>query len=535
MAPIIAVKQSKGDPNIKSDAGWILYMNTAFAALGGFLFGYDFGVTSSVMAMAPFQAYFAPLTPALKGALNSLMGAGAVIGCLIAGWMSDRWGRRDSVAVAALVFIVGGVLQTASVHVAMQLVGRFISGLSVGACSVLSPMYNAELAPKEIRGRLVGFQQLMINTGLLVSGWLGFGTNYITNDWSWRIPYLVQVFPAIVLALAPFVLPRSPRWLVEKGRVDEAHRVLAKIHGKNDLNHPYVLMELQEIKDNVELENNISVNNYWDMLKDRANSRVLWVGCSIAVFQQLTGANVIMYYAPLMFKQAGLKGDLSLLANGIDYIVMVIFCLPGMWLVDKIGRVKLMTIGSIGMCCGFFIMAGLYGGCGYVEWSEADLSHVINMSEHPAAANAVIAFIFIFVAFYGTTWAPVAWIYIAEIFPLRIRSKGFAFASALLWCANILVGQVTPILMDAITYGTYIVYGAVGLIMLVWIIMFAPEPRGLSLEEMEVIFHGPVIVTNLNYEEYLAAHHEEIEQKRAEVAAAAAAAGGNHKLADEKI
>ncbi|CDH53614.1 sugar transporter [Lichtheimia corymbifera JMRC:FSU:9682] len=504
MAPVIAVKQGPSDPNIKSEAGAIIYMLTQLSTLD------DFGVTSSVIEMEPFQQYFAPLTPGIKGALNSLMACGAVFGCLIAGWMSDRWGRRDSITLSALLFIVGGVLQTASVHIAMQLVGRFISGLSVGACSFLSPMYNAELAPKEIRGRLVGFQQFMIDTGMLVSGWLGFGTNYLLSDWSWRTPYLVQIAPAIVLALAPFILPRSPRWLVEKGRIDEAHRVLARIHGKGDLNHPYVLHELQEIKDNVELENNVAVDNYWQMLKDRKNSRVLWVGCSIAVFQQLTGANVIMYYAPLMFKQAGLKGDLSLLANGIDYIVMVIFCIPGMWLVDKLGRVKLMIIGSVGMCCGFFIMAGLYGGCGYVEWSEADLSHVINMSNHPEAANAVIA------------WAPVAWIYIAEIFPLRIRSKGFAFASALLWCANILVGQVTPILMDKITYGTYIpIYGVVGLIMLAWIILFAPEPKGLSLEEMEVIFHGPIIVTNLDYDAYLAAHKEDIEQKRAEVEAAA--------------
>ncbi|KAI7851560.1 general substrate transporter [Circinella umbellata] len=522
MAPIIAVREAKGDPNIKSDAGAILYLNTAFAALGGFLFGYDFGVTSSVMVMEPFQEYFAPLTPGLRGALNSLMGTGAVIGCIIAGWMSDRWGRRDSVAIASLVFIVGGVLQTASVHISMQLVGRFISGLSVGACSVLSPMYNAELAPKEIRGRLVGFQQLMINTGLLLSGWIGFGTNYITTDWSWRIPYLIQVAPAIILCFAPFVLPRSPRWLVEQGRIEEAHSVLAKIHGKNDFDHPYVLMELQEIKDNVELENNIAVSNYWEMLKDKANSRVLWVGCSIALFQQLTGANVIMYYAPLMFKQAGLDGNMSLLANGINYIVMVLFCLPGMWLVDKIGRVKLMVIGSVGMCVGFILMAALYGGCGYTEYSEAELMNVVNMSENPQAANAVIAFIFIFVAFYGTTWAPVAWIYIAEIFPLRIRSKGFAFASALLWCANILVGQVTPVLMDAITWGTYLIYAVIGIIMLVWVILFAPEPKGMSLEEMEVVFHGPIIVTKLDYASYLEAHREEIERKRAEVAAAAA-------------
>lgn len=179
-------------------------------------------------------------------------------------------------------------------------------------------MYNAELAPKEIRGRLVGFQQLMIDTGMLCSGWLDYGTAYITNDWSWRIPYLVQIIPALVLATAPFFLPRSPRWLVEKGRIEEAHRVLAKVHGRGDFEHPYVKQELREIQDNVELENNVAVTNYWEMLKSKRNSRVLWVGCSIAVFQQLTGANVIMYYAPTMFAQAGLKGSLSLLANGID-------------------------------------------------------------------------------------------------------------------------------------------------------------------------------------------------------------------------
>ncbi|KAI8881748.1 glucose transporter [Backusella circina FSU 941] len=525
MAPIVAIKSSsKGDPNIKSDAGALLYLITAFAATGGFLFGYDFGVTSGVLAMPQFQAYFAPLTPAIKGALNSLMGCGAVVGCLVAGVMSDRFGRRDTISVASLVFIVGGVLQCASHNIAMQLVGRFISGISVGACSVLSPMYNAELAPKEIRGRLVGFQQLMIDAGMLISAWLDYGTAYIDSDWSWRIPYLVQIIPAIALATCPLLLPRSPRWLIEKGRKEEALEVLAKVHGKGDKNHPYVIQEFNEINDNVELENNIAVKSYFSMVKDPQNRRVLWIGCSVAIFQQLTGANVIMYYAAFMFQQAGLQGSLSLLANGIDYAVMVIFCIPGMILVDRIGRVKLMIIGSIGMCVCFFLMAGLYGGIGFTEWNEEQLSHVVNMSANPAAEHAVIAFIFIFVAFYATTWSLVAWIYIAEIFPLRIRSKGFALASAVLWIGNILVGQVTPILMDKITWGTYIVYGAIGVIMLVWMYLFAPEPKGLSLEEMEVVFHGPLIVTNLNYDEYIQAHHEEVERIRAKVEGAAAGA-----------
>ncbi|OAD71487.1 hypothetical protein PHYBLDRAFT_155737 [Phycomyces blakesleeanus NRRL 1555(-)] len=521
MSPIIPVSGGKGDPNIRSEAGFILYVITAFAALGGLLFGYDFGVTSGVMAMPYFQEYFYELTPAIKGALNSLMGCGAVFGCLIVGVLSDRFGRRDTIAGSALIFIVGGILQTASQNIEMQLIGRFVSGLSVGACSVLSPMYNAELAPKEIRGRLVGFQQLMVDIGLLVSGWLDFGTIYIHSDWSWRIPYMVQILPAILLAFCPFLLPRSPRWLVEKGRYDEAMLVLAQVHGNGDQNHPYVQQEFKEIKDSVVLENNLSVGSYIDLLKDSRNHRVLWVGCSIAIFQQLTGANVIMYYAAFMFQQAGLKGSMSLMANGINYIVMVVFCIPGMLLVDRVGRVKLMIWGSTGMCVCFFIIAGLYGGCGYKEWDEASMSHVVNMSENPNAQNAVIAFIFIFVAFYATTWAPVAWIYIAEIFPLRIRSKGFALASSVLWIGNIVVGQVTPVLMDSITWGTYLIYGAIGIGMLVWVILFAPEPKGLSLEEMEVIFKGPLIVTNLNYTEYLAAHHEEIERIREEVNRAA--------------
>ncbi|KAI8062101.1 general substrate transporter [Gongronella butleri] len=521
MAPIVAVKSSKGDPNIKSDAGFILYIITTFCAMGGFLFGYDFGVTSGVMSMPQFNEYFYPLTPAIKGALNSLMGCGAVFGCLMSGWLSDRFGRRDSIAAASVVFIVGGVLQGASHNIETQLVGRFISGISVGACSVLSPLYNAELAPKEIRGRLVGFQQLMIDIGLLVSGWMGYGTVAIPSEWSWRIPYLVQIIPAIILATAPIFLPPSPRWLMEKGRKDDALRVLARIHGKGNESHPYVVQEYNEINDNVELEHQVAVGGYWEMLKDRQNWRILWVGCSIAIFQQLTGANVIMYYAAFIFKQVGMEGSVSLLANGVDYAVMVIFCIPGMLLVDRIGRVRLMIYGSIGMCVGFILMAGIFGGVGHTVWDPESLSHVIDMSSNPAAEHAIIAIIFLFVMVYGTTWAPVAWIYIAEIFPLRIRSKGFALAAAILWVGNILVGQVTPLLMDSITWGTYLVYAGIGIIMLIWLILFAPEPKGLSLEEMEVLFHGPIIVTNLNYEEYLSAHHDEIERIRAEVAGAA--------------
>lgn len=269
------------------------------------------------------------------------MGCGAVLGCLASGILSDRFGRRDSIGGFAIIFIVGGVLQCASQNIEMQLIGRFISGISVGACSVLctystlyntkdiklilfyiymyvAPMYNAELAPKEIRGRLIGFQQLMIDSGMLISAWLDYGTNYIDSDWSWRIPYLVQIAPAILLALCPFLLPRSPRWLVEKGRTEEALDVLAYVHGKGDRQHPYVIQEFNEISDNVHLENNVAVASYMSMIKDPNNHRVLWIGCSIAIFQQLTGANVIMYYAAFMFQQAGLKGSLSLLANGID-------------------------------------------------------------------------------------------------------------------------------------------------------------------------------------------------------------------------
>lgn len=169
----------------------------------------------------------------------------------------------------------------------------------------------AELAPKEIRGRLVAFQQLMIDIGLFVSSWIDYGTGEINSTWSWRTPYGIQIIPGLILAMCPLLLPRSPRWLLEKGRKDEALAVLARVHGNGDgmqelpyvlcnrnhqtntfysVNHPYVQQEYQEIQDNVELENQLAVKSYISMLKDPANRRVLWVGCSIAIFQQLTGA-----------------------------------------------------------------------------------------------------------------------------------------------------------------------------------------------------------------------------------------------------
>ncbi|GAB5587953.1 hypothetical protein Unana1_02853 [Umbelopsis nana] len=518
MAPIVATKDTKkGDPSVKSEAGWILYSVTAFAAIGGFIFGYDFGVTSGVLVMSNFQDYFAPLTPEKKGALNSLMGTGAVFGCIFAGSCSDWRGRRDSIAFFALVFVVGGVLQCAAQNLGMQLVGRFVSGLSVGACSVLSPLYMAELAPKEIRGRLVAFQQLMIDIGLFVSSWIDYGTGEINSTWSWRTPYGIQIIPGLILAMCPLLLPRSPRWLLEKGRKDEALAVLARVHGNGDVNHPYVQQEYQEIQDNVELENQLAVKSYISMLKDPANRRVLWVGCSIAIFQQLTGANVIMYYATLMFEQAGLQSSASLLANGIDYALMVLFCIPAMFIVDRVGRRQLMITGTIAMGVGFVLMAGIYGGVGHTVWDPVNLTHAVDMGGNKGADYAVIVIIFLFVCFYAITWAPCAWIYIAEIFPLRIRSKGFAFASALLWVGNVLVGQITPILMNAITFYTYVVYAAIAVIIFIFLYFFCPEPKGLSLEEMEVIFQGPIFVNNLDYDSYLAAHREDVERLRAEV------------------
>ncbi|CAO3667351.1 unnamed protein product [Umbelopsis ramanniana] len=524
MSPTVATKETKENnvdkPQIRSEAGAILYGVTAFAAIGGFIFGYDFGVTSGVLVMPAFQEYFAPLTPANKGALNSLMGTGAVFGCLFAGSCSDWRGRRDSIAFFALVFVVGGILQCAAQNLGMQLVGRFVSGLSVGACSVLSPLYMAELAPKEIRGRLVAFQQLMIDIGLFVSSWIDYGTGEIVGEWSWRAPYGIQIIPGLILALCPLLLPRSPRWLIEKGRKAEALAVLARVHGRGDENHPYVQQEFNEIQDNVELENQLAVKSYISMLRDPKNRRVLWVGTSIAIFQQLTGANVIMYYATLMFEQAGLQGSASLLANGIDYALMVIFCIPAMFIVDRVGRRKLMLTGTVAMGIGFILMAGVYGGVGHTVWDEANLTHAVDMGGNKGADYAVIVIIFLFVCFYAITWAPCAWIYISEIFPLRIRSKGFAFASALLWVGNVLVGQITPILMNAITFYTYVVYAAIAIIIFLFLYFFTPEPKGLSLEEVEVIFQGPIFVHNLDYDAYLSAHREDVERLRAEVEAA---------------
>ncbi|CAF1650685.1 unnamed protein product, partial [Didymodactylos carnosus] len=252
----------------------------------------------------------------------------------------------------------------AAVHLAMLLVGRFIAGLAVGALSMLVPVYQSELASKEVRGRLISLQQFAITIGIAVSFWINFGTSKMQGSISWRLPLFLQLVPGIILGVGILFFPFSPRWLVSQNRDDEAIIVLARIRSDGDTNNPQVQEEYGEIKAEIETEKEVSVNSYAKLLQPPIRRRLV-LGVLIQIFQQLTGINAVMYYAPKIFKQAGLSDNsVSLLATGITGVVNVCATIPAILWIDTWGRRPTMIYGAAVMALSMLTMGGLMGSHG---------------------------------------------------------------------------------------------------------------------------------------------------------------------------
>ncbi|KAJ2526688.1 high affinity glucose transporter, partial [Coemansia sp. RSA 1937] len=230
------------------------YLTCSISSLGGFMFGYDTGVLASILEFDKWKSYFHHPGSIGVGVIVSALTAGCFVGSLIAGRIADKYSRKRTIMIACVVFSLGAAIQCGSINRAMLIVGRFISGLGVGVLSMTVPMFQSELAPPAIRGRLVSFQQWAITWGIVVSYWVDYGLHFVQSDVAWRVPIGIQIVPAAVLFVAMFFMPYSPRWLVNHGLVDEAHVVLAKLRAMGDLNAPDVVTELEEIKESVQVD-----------------------------------------------------------------------------------------------------------------------------------------------------------------------------------------------------------------------------------------------------------------------------------------
>jgi sugar porter (SP) family MFS transporter len=462
-----------------------VYFCASLAAIGGLLFGYDIGVISGVLTQPHFIDIFGvdgKISANVEGGIVSSLMAGCFVGSLFSGWSCDYFGRKYTILIGSAVFTVGAALQTASHGLGVMITGRVIAGLAIGVLSMAVPLYQSEISPPHLRGRLISLQQWAITIGIFVAFLLNYGFSFTDGEVSWRAPLGIQIAPAVVLAFGCMFLSFSPRWLIKKGRLDDAKQVLAKLRADGNINDELVAAEFNEIYEEVELERAAAASTSWSQVFGPRCRRRIALGILIQALQQLTGINSIMYYAPKVFASAGLDDQKGpLLAQAINGVVNVLSTIPAVLFVDSWGRRKTLMSGALIMGVAMTIVGILIA----VYAQDVNGKTVVTNS---GATYSVIVFVYVFVAGFAFSWGPIAWIYPSEIFPLNIRAKGVALATASNWLFNFIIGQVSPLLMESIGFGLYIIFAIFCAIMIVSIYFLFPETKGKTLEMMDEVF-----------------------------------------------
>ncbi|KAK9475107.1 general substrate transporter [Dipodascopsis tothii] len=463
------------------------YLTAAVATIGGSLFGFDVSSMSAIIGTTQYIDYFHNPSSTLQGGITASMSAGSLLGALISGAVSDRVGRKTAIQLSCFLWIAGSVICCAAQNVAMLIVGRVLNGLCVGCTSSQVPVYLAELAKREVRGKVMGIQQWAIEWGILILYFVGYGCSFIDGTASFRITWGVQIVPAVLLILLLPMFPESPRWLASKGRWDECHEILANVQAKGNREDPIVLAELIEIREIVELES--SLNSSYLELFTRDNYRRTIVGIMAQVWQQLAGGNVMMYYVVYVFQMAGLSGNADLIASSVQYAIFLVFTLPVLFYIDHTGRRLILLIGSLGMGTFIFAVGGILATYGeYADEVGGNSNIHITLANNFGASRAVMVCSYLFVLVYSLTWAPTAWIYSPEVFPLYIRAKGMSAAAAGNWAMNFALAFYVPPAFNDIGYKTFLIFGVFCMVMFVHIFLTFPETACKTLEEIDELF-----------------------------------------------
>ncbi|AOW11443.1 hypothetical protein EM308_15555 [Flavobacterium gilvum] len=427
------------------------------AALGGLLFGFDTAIISGAI---PYITTYFKLDEYMLGWSVSSILIGCAFGAMIAGVLADKLGRRVTLMICAVLFAVSGIGAGLSTELYSFILYRLIGGLGVGAAAMVSPMYIAEIAPPTWRGRLVAFYQMAIVLGIL----LAYFSNYMFSDLganSWRWMFASQAAPSIVFFLLLLAVPETPRWLIMKGRKKEAEKILEKISEGISIEQ-----EVAEIEQSFYSENKISIKQ----LFSKTYRPVMIIGIMVAVFQQITGINSIIYYAPVIFKEISANGSSPFLQTIAIGVVNVLATFVAILLVDKVGRKKMLLVGCIMMCVSL-VAVGL---CFQFKYFD----HYI-----------VLVFMLLYVASFGCTLGAVVWVYLSEIFPNLVRSMALSVATLSLWLADFAVTLTFPIMTKQLgTAITMFVYAIICVLAFVYMWMKVKETKAKSLEEIESLF-----------------------------------------------
>ncbi len=448
-------------------------------AVGGFLFGFDSSVING--AVDAIEGQFA-LSDVLTGFAVASALLGCAVGAWIAGGVADRWGRIPTMLVGAFLFLISAIGCGLAFAVWDLILWRVIGGFGIGIASVIAPAYIAEISPRQLRGRLGSLQQLAITIGiftaLLSDALFAEAAGGAANElWfgleAWRWMFLAGAVPAVVYGVIALKLPESPRFLVRKGKEDDARRILASITPPDEVERSYTEIHEAIAADEAAKEHG-TVRGPWLGLKP-----IVWVGIALSVFQQFVGINVIFYYSTTLWRSVGFDESDSFTISVITSVTNIVVTLIAIALIDRIGRKPILLVGSAGMALSLATMA--------VAFSQA-----VQVDGEPSLPGAwgpvALVAANVFVVAFGASWGPVVWVLLGEIFPNRIRARALGIAAAAQWLANFAITVSFPPMSEAslvLTYGMYALFAALSFL---FVFKVVPETNGMSLEQAETLF-----------------------------------------------
>jgi SP family galactose:H+ symporter-like MFS transporter len=445
---------SQLNDKVKSEVNGFVYFAVGVAALGGLLFGYDTGVISGAILFIKNQF---SLSATMEEIVVSSVLVGAVMGAALGGALTGRFGRRGMIILAGLIFTVSALGTALAPTVAWLIAARIVSGIAIGIASFISPMYIAELVPAKVRGSLVAVNMLAITSGIVVAYLVDYA---FSGMHGWRYMFGLAAVPSIGLVIGMWLLPDSPRWLISKSKVEQARKILARARTSSDVGP-----EITEIQKSMKQQ---GVGGMKGLFEPSLRMPMI-VGLGLAVFQQITGINTVIYYAPTIFKFAGITatGPAILAGAGLT-MVMWVFHVLAIFLMDRVGRRPLLLVGVAGQIIGLAILGAAF-----------QFPQLASFKSYVAIGGLVT-----YVACFGL--GPIFWLLISEIYPLKIRGAAMSAVTVTNWALNLMVAVSFLTLVGVLGQaGTFWLYGAIAVGAWIFFYLLVPETKGKTLEQIE--------------------------------------------------
>ncbi|KAF5724338.1 sugar transporter STL1 [Fusarium mundagurra] len=461
---------------------------SVLTSLGFMLIGYDNGLMGGLVNTTAFKDTFDSPDSDMIGVIVAIYEIGCFFGAVFSSIWGEKLGRRRSVFVGCIFLIIGAVLQAASYTRAMMIVGRIVAGVGMGTINSTVPVMQAEFSPKSSRGIFVCAQLSTLNFGIFLVYWIDYALSSHTGSYAWRVPVILQCVPILAIMGLLFIIPETPRWLAAHDRPEECLKVLARIQGTST-DDPQVQVLHSVITQTVAYETSIGAGSWKDLLKEdsiKSRKRLL-LACFLQAAQQLGGCNAIIYYSSTLFeKSVGFSTHMSALMSGFLQTWFFVASFIPWALIDRIGRRPLLLSMISVMAATMAVQAGLI----YQVENNTATAH--------AAGIGAAAMLFVFLGAFTIGFQATVWVYPSEILPLRLRQRGSSISTAANWIFNYTIVQITPISIDNIGWRTYIIFAVLNSLWVPIIFLFFPETKGLELEDVDHLFGGEDIISQVD-------------------------------------